>query len=69
MITITIADNAFIVGLVLFVMLYTTIEIFATPFPVTKYDITKSSSDIVNDKSIPAYIPGLIIGTMTFVSA
>ena len=29
-------DNAFIVGFVRFVMLYTTIEMLDTPFPVTK---------------------------------
>ena len=47
-------DNAFIVGLVLFDMLYTTMEMFDTPFPVTKYETTKSSIDIVKARSIPA---------------
>ena len=54
MTVITIVDSALIVGLVLFVMLYTIIEMLATPLPVTKYEITKSSKDIVNDKSTPA---------------
>ena len=50
-------------------MLYTTIEIFFTPFPDTKYEITKSSKDMVNASRAPAKIPSLIIGTITFVNA
>ena len=33
---ITMVESAFIVGFVRFVILYTTIDIFSTPFPVTK---------------------------------
>ena len=40
-----------------------------TPFPVTKYETTKSSSDIVNARSIPAKIPGFNIGIITLVNA
>ena len=36
MTTITMVDKALIVGLIRFVILYTTIEIFFTPFPDTK---------------------------------
>ena len=51
---ITIVESALIVGFVRFVMLYTTMEMFSTPLPVTKYDITKSSKDIVKLRRIPA---------------
>ena len=42
---------------------------FFTPSPVTKYDIMKSSKDMVKAIIAPANIPGVICGTMTFVSA
>ena len=44
-------------------------EMFLTPLPVTKYEITKSSKDMVKASSAPAKIPSLIMGTMTFVRA
>ncbi len=45
------------------------IEIFLTQFPVTKYEITKSSNDIVKAISAAARIDGEICGRMTFVKA
>ena len=53
-------DNAYILGSTRLDMLYTTIEMFSTPLPDTKYEIMKSSKLIVNDNNAPAKIPGLI---------
>ena len=50
-------------------MLYTTIEIFFTPFPDTKYEITKSSKDMVNASRKPDRTPGRISGKTTLKKA
>ena len=44
-------------------------EILLTPLPVTKYEIIKSSNDMVNAISAPEIIPGITCGTITLVSA
>ena len=42
---------------------------FLTPPPVTKYEMIKSSNDIVKAIKAPDTIPGIICGTKTFVKA
>ena len=42
---------------------------FFIPFPVTKYEIIKSSNDIVKAINAPETIPGMICGTITLIKA
>lgn len=69
MMTTKIVDKALIVGLIRFDMVYTKIEMFLTPFPDTKYEMTKSSKDIVKAIRAPEITPGIMRGTITFVKA
>ena len=45
------------------------IDRFATPEPVVKKLMTKSSMDRVNASSKPVMIPGMISGRITFLNA
>ena len=42
---------------------------FLTPPPVTKYEMIKSSNDIVKAIKAPEKMPGIICGTKTLVNA
>ena len=46
--TIIKVESALIEGLTRFDIVYTVMEMLDTPLPVTKYEIIKSSNDIVN---------------------
>ena len=56
-------------GFTRLLIVYTRMEILLTPLPVTKYEIMKSSKDMVNATSAPDTMPGIICGTITLVSA
>ena len=59
-------DKELMLGLIRLLIVQTSVEIFFTPLPVTKYEIMKSSKDIVKAMSAPDTTPGMICGTMTF---
>ena len=65
-----IVEIAFIEGFIPFLDIeYIVIDKLLTPFPVVKYEITKSSIDIVNDIKAPVKIPLVICGIITFLIA